>query len=125
MRNECDEAVREAPRALAGGGRERRCRRFAARHQVVPAADDYGRGRCGSRCSSRWFVTYVRRERPFTGLCLSPRESRRRSRSAMSAAVMLVRGMAGRTLVASTGMKSGVGGTQKSHRIMISKGTVP
>lgn len=71
------------------------------------------------------FVADARRERPSAGPF--PVAARTEATSSVSnvGGVMLVRGMEGRTLVASTGMKRESEELQKSYRIMISKGTVP
>lgn len=124
MRNECDEAVREvlepsqveverlvaAALAAKPGGARRGGLWIAVAAAVVLVAV---------------VVTFVRRERPFTGPF--PVAVRTEATITVSnvGSVMLVRGMEGRTLVASTGMKRESEELQKSHRIMISKGTVP
>ena len=124
MRDQSDEAVRAAlePSELEV-------------ERVVAAALAAEPG--GSRRGALWVavattavfiavvVAYARRERPFTGPF--PVDARTEVTSTVSnvGGVMLVRGMEGRTLVASTGMKRESEELQKSYRIIISRGTVP
>lgn len=124
MRNEFDEAVRAVlePSHLEV-------------ERVVAAALAAKSG--GARRAGSWVavaaavvliavvVAYARRERPFTGPL--PGAARTEATSTVSnlGGVMLVSGIEGRTLVASTGMKREAVELQSPYRIMISKGRVP